>query len=135
MPESVGGRGFAAGRCTGAAGASATGCGRSSGTTTGPTIRGGTLGTASGTGAGAAAITFFVQPLAPIESPASTTAAVQPVRDGVRGGFNTLIGNGEKGGARLFGRQAAWGSRMVKVVPRPGVDCTSMCPSCSWIVR
>ena len=68
-------------------------------------------------------------------SAASTTAAVQPVRDGVRGGFNTLIGNGEKGGARLFGRQAAWGSRRVKVVPRPGVDCTSMCPSCSWIVR
>ena len=35
-----------------------------SGTTTGPTIRGGTLGTARGTGAGAAAITFFVHPVA-----------------------------------------------------------------------
>ena len=128
--------GLDAGRWAGAVGASATGCGRSSGTTTGPTIRGGTLGTARGTGGGAAAITFLVHPVAVSESAATTTAVGQPARDRViRLGTGRLIGSGEEGRARLFGRQAACGSRMVKVVPRPGVDCTSMCPSCSWIVR
>ncbi len=74
-------------------GASATGCGRSSGTTTGPTIRGGTLGTARGTGGGAAAITFLVHPVAVSDSAATTTAVGQPARDGViRIGTGRLIG-------------------------------------------
>ena len=33
------------------------------------------------------------------------------------------------------GASLTCGRRIVKVVPRPGVDCTSMCPSWSWTVR
>ncbi len=99
----------------------------------GTMMRGGAAGTINGCGGSTAATRACV---VTHDEASAANAATTRLRRPARGKVSNVVGIVSRHRRpSTVGPEVACGNRMRNVVPVPGVDCTSISPSCSWMVR
>ena len=95
-------------------------------------MRGGAAGTIKGCG-GSTATRACVETHAEVSVEANATTRQARPRGGTVSNVLRIVSRQRS--PRTVGPEVACGNSMRKVVPVPGVDCTSTSPSCNWMVR
>ena len=98
-------------------------------------MRGGAAGTINGCGGSTAATRTGLVAHAEVSAARAASAATIRLRRSARGKVNVVSIVSRHLRPSTVGLEVACGNRMRIVVPVPGVDCTSISPSCSWMVR